>query len=441
MKYAIIIAGGGGEPAGEPVPDLDGFTPLEAAQTPTLDALGQVGRQGVAAPGPAGSFPGAHEPIATLLGVDASGWAPSSGALGALGLGVEIGPSDAAWSLTPVTLDADFAAVADPFPANLTPAETRALTESLGAALAGRPDLGPLRVAPGTGPLGTGAVLILEDAPEEARSGRAAMPGADALAGRALIRAFPKGELGQRLRAVCELSAEVFQSQPVNTLRAEQGLSPVSMFWASGGGGLPVDPGSFADGFGVRAALITGDAGAAGVAALLGIDRLPVPGELAGVGADFRSMASHAIEALDRYDLAIVHTEALTGVSLAGDWRAKAALWERIDEELIRPVHARLLAEGDAEAEAGANGWRLLVSSGSVCSSALRMRTGEAAPFVMAGAFIRSVLRAPFGDTSARESDLKINPGHTLMEYFLYSGLRVPRRRSGVALETHQREV
>ncbi len=191
---------------------------------------------------------------------------------------------------------------------------------------------------------------------------------------------------------------------------------------------------------GVRAAMITGDAAAAGAAGLLGIDRLPVPGELVGKRADFRAMSVHAVEALDRYDLVIVHCDAWTGASLAGDWRTKAELWTRLDEDLVGPILARLIVEGDAEADAAASGWRMMVACDSVCSCAQRCRTVERAPFVMSGAYIRSVLRAPFGDASAHESDLSIGPGHTLMEYFLYSGLRVSSRRSGTIVARKARE-
>ena len=93
MKYALIIAGGGGEPIGMPVPDLEGFTPLEAARTPMLDALGETGRQGVVRTTPEGASPGApphaHAPVCSLLGVDMRGWAPSRAGLEAMGLSAE----------------------------------------------------------------------------------------------------------------------------------------------------------------------------------------------------------------------------------------------------------------------------------------------------------------------------------------------------------------
>lgn len=441
MKYAVIIAGGGGESVEPPIPELDGFTPLEAAPTPSLDALGQIGRQGVVSVIAEDESPAAHAPVGALLGCDMSAWSPSCAAMEAAGLAAPLSLRAAAWRLAPVTLDADFACIADPFPPGLAPADTRALVDALLAALNGHPDLSGFRLLSGAGPLATSGVLILDDAPDEAVAGRCALPGVDAIVGRPLLRALRKGEIGQRLRALCELSADVFQSHPVNSIRAEHGLAPISMFWPESGGGIVASgvP-SFEERHGVRAAMITGDAAGAGTAHLLGIDRLPVPGDLVGVHADLGVMASHAIEALDRYDLVIIHTDAMTGASLAGDWRAKTALWQRIDEELVLPLRARLLAEGDAEATPDAPGWRLMVAAGSVCSTARRARTAEAAPFVMAGAFVRSVLCAPFGDTEARRGDLKINPGHTLMEYFLYSGLRAARRRPGVTIETRHRE-
>jgi hypothetical protein len=44
-------------------------------------------------------------------------------------------------------------------------------------------------------------------------------------------------------------------------------------------------------------------------------------------------------------------------------------------------------------------------------------------PFCMAGTNINAVLKRPFNETNADESDLHIDFGHELMEFFLRSGL------------------
>jgi len=44
-------------------------------------------------------------------------------------------------------------------------------------------------------------------------------------------------------------------------------------------------------------------------------------------------------------------------------------------------------------------------------------------PFLMAGANVTSILKRTFSEAHANASDLHIDRGHELMEYFLRSGL------------------
>ena len=65
MKYAIIIPDGA---ADEPLPQLDGKTPLEVAQTPNIDAIANAGRQGMVRTVPEGFESGSDVATMTLLG-------------------------------------------------------------------------------------------------------------------------------------------------------------------------------------------------------------------------------------------------------------------------------------------------------------------------------------------------------------------------------------
>jgi hypothetical protein len=47
----------------------------------------------------------------------------------------------------------------------------------------------------------------------------------------------------------------------------------------------------------------------------------------------------------------------------------------------------------------------------------------------MAGAWVRSAVQRPFSERAALESDLRIEHGHDLMEYFLKGGLANVRGR------------
>jgi len=67
MKYAIIIPDGA---ADEPLAELGGRTPLEAAQTPNMDRVAAEGRLGLARTVPEGFESGSDVATMTLLGYD-----------------------------------------------------------------------------------------------------------------------------------------------------------------------------------------------------------------------------------------------------------------------------------------------------------------------------------------------------------------------------------
>src|ERR671927_233012 len=67
MKYAIIIPDGA---ADEPLAELGGKTPLEAAETPNMDAIAMTGRQGLARTVPEGFESGSDVATMCLLGYD-----------------------------------------------------------------------------------------------------------------------------------------------------------------------------------------------------------------------------------------------------------------------------------------------------------------------------------------------------------------------------------
>src|SRR2546423_2246974 len=67
MKYAIIIPDGA---ADEPLRELDGRTPIEAALTPNMDRIATEGRQGTARTVPEGFESGSDVATMCLLGYD-----------------------------------------------------------------------------------------------------------------------------------------------------------------------------------------------------------------------------------------------------------------------------------------------------------------------------------------------------------------------------------
>ena len=67
MKYIVVLGDG---MADEPIPELGGKTPMEAARTPVMDELASKGSLGTVQNVPAGMAPGSDVANLSVLGYD-----------------------------------------------------------------------------------------------------------------------------------------------------------------------------------------------------------------------------------------------------------------------------------------------------------------------------------------------------------------------------------
>src|SRR3954463_837938 len=91
MKYAIIIPDGA---ADEPLAELDGKTPLEAAKTPNTDRVAMEGRQGLARTVPDGFESGSDVATMCLLGYDPAIYHTGRAPLEAAAQNIPLSPTD-----------------------------------------------------------------------------------------------------------------------------------------------------------------------------------------------------------------------------------------------------------------------------------------------------------------------------------------------------------
>src|SRR2546426_11549486 len=81
----------------DPIPELGGRTPLEAARTPFLDSLAARGRQGVVYTVGKGIAPESDIAVFAILGYDPREEHPGRGGLEALGAGMDVRDGDLAY--------------------------------------------------------------------------------------------------------------------------------------------------------------------------------------------------------------------------------------------------------------------------------------------------------------------------------------------------------
>ncbi|MDE5789886.1 MAG: cofactor-independent phosphoglycerate mutase [Muribaculaceae bacterium] len=104
MKKIIILGDGMADEACE---SLGGLTPLEAASTPTLDALAANGRNGLLATVPDGFAPGSEIAHLSLLGYNVPEVFEGRGVLEAASMGVEIDDDEMAMRCNLICIDDD----------------------------------------------------------------------------------------------------------------------------------------------------------------------------------------------------------------------------------------------------------------------------------------------------------------------------------------------
>ena len=101
MKYVVILGDG---MADEPLDFLNGATPLEAADTPTLDELALKSEIGILHTIPEGMKPGSDTANLAVLGYDPKKYYTGRSPLEALSIGIDMKTTDIAFRCNLVTL-------------------------------------------------------------------------------------------------------------------------------------------------------------------------------------------------------------------------------------------------------------------------------------------------------------------------------------------------
>jgi 2,3-bisphosphoglycerate-independent phosphoglycerate mutase len=400
MKYAIIIPEGAPD---VPQDELEGCTPLGVAATDAIDELAARGRTGTAVLTPE-SLPCTDDvTLLALLGYDPRVHRCRAAGLEALAAGVDLGADDVAIRLSLVTardgrlvhLSAD----------GMTDAEGAALYAALEAAVTA--ELG--EEAAGWRIVATGehrGLLIHDGKPDPFETTPPAV-----MMQRPFRRHLPEGAGAPVLRAIIELSGEVFASHEVNRTRVELGELAATHVWPWGEGGRCVVP-SFAERHdGLRGVMICQDALPAGIARLVGWDCIRL-----GRDVDERALGLKAVDALDEYDIVGVCAPTPDAASHQGDVNGKMSALTAIDRHIVAPLREWIEAYDD---------WRMLVAPTHSTRTGTGCHAAEPVPVLFAGARVTGVRTIPFREDTAAESDLHIEVGDELMEYFLFgSGVR-----------------
>jgi 2,3-bisphosphoglycerate-independent phosphoglycerate mutase len=396
MKYAIIIPDGA---ADDPLPQLGGRTPLEAARTPNMDRIAQMGRIGVARTVPEGFESGSDVAIMTLLGYDPAKYHTGRAPLEAAAQRIALSPTDWVFRCNLVTVIDGV--MKDHSSGGIGDVEARELLRLLANDL----KLHGFEFHPGVSYRnllvyrGAAEFEVTTKPPHEIPDQR--------------IDAFvPRGKGEHVLNRIMRRSAELFADHEINRSRRAKQQNPATQVWLWGQGHAPNLP-TFEQRFGVKSGcMITGVDLLRGLAVLLGWSVREVEGMTSFHDTNYAGQGAATARALDEFDLVLSHVEAPDEASHQADWKTKIASIESIDAHIVGPVLEKLQTFKD---------WRILVMPDHPTNIATR-KHGYAWPlFALAGADVsgRVDLAALYTEAHAARSDLKFARGQELMELFL----------------------
>lgn len=306
MKYAIVIPDGC---ADEPLPGLGGRTPLQAANTPAMDQIARLGVVGRSNNVPAHLPAGSDVANLSLFGYDPNQYFTGRAPLEAAAQGIKLGPDDWAIRCNLVTVeDQEMKSfTAD----HVSTAEATELLKTCQQELGG----GNLEFVPG---VSYRNLLIFRGDKQPApftRDTRATPP--HDLTDKSVADDFPRGPGSDLLNELMERSAGLFAEHPINAARKAAGKLPATNIWLWGLGKTPaLTP--FKQLHGKRGAMITAVDLLRGLAALIGWERVEVPGATGYLDTDYAAKGRYAIEALKSTDIVCVHVEATDEASHEG---------------------------------------------------------------------------------------------------------------------------
>jgi 2,3-bisphosphoglycerate-independent phosphoglycerate mutase len=397
MKYALILPDGA---ADEPVPELDGRTPLEAARTPNMDWIAATGRVGTVRTVPPGFTPGSDVATLSVVGYDCRSCYTGRAPLEAVAKRITLQPDELAFRCNLVTIVEgrmeDFSA------GHISQAEAERIVTDLQTAL------GDDRI---TFHVGVSYRHLMTLKQVGAIKPRCTPP--HDIPGQEIASYLPAGKGSDEIRAIMDKARAILETHEINEVRRDLGENPATDIWLWGQGGSP-RLASFKERYGLRGAAITAVDLIRGIALSVGWRLIEVEGATGYLDTNYRGKGEAAAAALDDVDIVAVHVEAPDEAGHNGDAQAKIQAIEQVDEHVVGPVLEKLRSLG---------AWRVLCVPDHPTPVLKQTHTAEPPPFCMAGTGVVSTGRATaFNEKQAAESGFHIDPGHELMEYFLRSG-------------------
>ena len=335
MKTILILPDG---MADEPLAELNGRTPLQAANTPAMDTIAREGRCGTLRTLPEGFPTSSDVANMSVMGCDLASEYCGRGVLEAFSQRIPLTGEDVAFRMNLCTTDAD-GRLTDFSGGHPSEADAAAVIALLNERL------GSEAVRFHTG-VSYRNLLILH--------GRQYSPDVycqkpDDNCGNLIAEHLPKPAPGfeenaaaqetvRTLLDVMTRAAAVLKDSPFGKPSATRSV-PINAVWPWSGGRAGAIR-KLKELRGISGAVISAVDVINGLGAAMGMDVVRVPGATGYIDTNYEGKAAAALDAIRTHDFVYVHIEATDEVSHACDLQAKLKVIEDVDSRLVAPILA-----------------------------------------------------------------------------------------------------
>ncbi|MBW6508226.1 MAG: cofactor-independent phosphoglycerate mutase [Desulfuromonadales bacterium] len=360
MKYIILLGDGMSD---EPLKELGGKTPLEAADTPNMDELCRKGQVGLAATVPDGYPPGSDVANLSVFGYNPGDCYSGRSPLEAASMGVELAADDVAFRLNFVWLEAHFGKIymGDFSAGHISTEDATELIQCLNGELGGD----EFHFYPG---VSYRHLLVWKNGKDQLKF----TPPHD-ISSQSIEDHLPQGDGAAILHDLMNSAQMLLLDHPVNNRRVAQGQLPANSIWLWGHGRRPAME-TYQQRYGLTGAVISAVDLIRGIGVNAGLDIIHVPGATGYIDTNYRGKAEYAIGALKSRDFVYLHVEAPDEAAHGGLLKEKIEAIENFDREVVGTIINHLDQIGDC---------RILVTPDHPTPVVKRTHTCDPVPFVL----------------------------------------------------------
>lgn len=405
MKYIILIADG---MADYQIAEIDMKTPMEAARIPNMDYLAKNGKIGMVRTVTDKLPPGSDVTNLTILGYDPQLYYTGRSPLEAAGMGISLEPYDVAYRCNLVSLknqDGGYdirrlktnLIMSDYSAGHISTEEAKELIYEINDRLGNE----VIQFYPG---VSYRHLMVWEDGKAKIQT----TPPHDII-DKKIGAHLPHGEGNELLIGLMEASIEILKDNPINEERVTNGKAPANCIWLWGQGKAPKMP-RFDEKYHLSGSMISAVDLIKGLGRYAGFDILSVPGATGYIDTNYKGKAEYAIAEIKKKDMVYIHIEAPDEAGHAGDLRAKIKALEDIDGFVVGTLIDGLKDAGE---------YRIMITCDHRTPILKRSHTSDPVPFLIYDNRVTGKSDLEFNEKNAEGSNLFINPGYKLMDYFL----------------------